>query len=161
MTRRTVCSCVGLAVLTLLISGCGGILAGETGDPALPRARFIGADPRILVHVMPIEMQASISGELEYSSAGKCLVIKNRYGAGVHGVLVWSDGVEPAVKDGKKGVRLADGSLLLEGDHFMASGGSVQPNAKEFAHLDMSNWCLQGSGSLIVLNSDVRHTKRT
>ena len=143
-------SCIGLLIVSLLVIGYAGIHDGSAS--ARSAVRYAGDDPRILVHDFPIAMQALITGVLAYRQADGCLVLKGRYG-GKEQIPVWREGVAPVLEHGRRGVRLADGALLLEGDKFTASGGEVTLEAKPF--YGFSSRCAGIFEPVVVLNSDV------
>ncbi|GAA3076722.1 hypothetical protein GCM10017600_08840 [Streptosporangium carneum] len=148
------------AVLVLVLSGCGVSALEASGSPSTPpnspAVRFLGDDPRILVHRLPEPMEAPVEGRLGYDKEGACLVIEDWGGAGAVGIPVWHEGVKPIRKQQKAGIQRDDGLVLLEGDRFTASGGMVRRTAKEFAHLKASSWCSKAPDHYVVINDDVK-----
>jgi hypothetical protein len=139
-------SSIGLLIVSLLVIGYAGIRADDGSASARSGVRYIDDDPRILVHDFPIELQALITGVLAYRQADGCLVVKDWDG---DRVPVWREGAEPVLEHGKRGVRFGDGTILLEGDGFTASGGQVPLGDGS------SNRCARVSEMVYVLNSDV------
>ncbi|MET8001497.1 hypothetical protein [Nonomuraea glycinis] len=130
-----------LAAMVAAVTGCAGNGDGTQSD----RVTIEGSDPRILVHQhTDFGMQALLTGQLTFNLESKCLVVRNTGESPPRKevIPVWPQDAHPVIKDGKRGVQLGDGPILLEGAEVKLSGGYVDWSKSMPLGLEVSDSCI-------------------
>ncbi len=126
MTTRLLRAVAPLVAVTFLLAACG------RDDPGPPRV--VGDDPRILVSDSGgSEQTVGVAGTVEYDPQDRCIYVMV---GDVRHTAVWPHGTRPVVEDGKRGVRVPDVGVILEGQTFDAGGDLSGVAARETPFAD-------------------------
>jgi hypothetical protein len=106
-------------LVVAVLCGCGG------GDPV----RVTGEDPVVLTfQELPGRLMipdTTWGGEIRYDASSGCLYLWMADAVPSQLLLVWPDGTEPLVADGRRGVELPGYGGLYEGDRVTVRGASL------------------------------------
>ncbi|WP_214323792.1 hypothetical protein [Nonomuraea sediminis] len=150
--KKRIGGVVGRMVMAVMLPAIVGCAAGANEAPS-DRVTIKGSDPRILVHYHNnFGMQALLTGRLTFEPTNKCLVLKDARESPSHEVVIplWPQDTRPLIENGKRGVRLGNGTILLEGSKVKIAGGFVDWNKSTPPGLKVPNDCIGDLASSVI-----------